>query len=73
MALEFDPTRIEVIDDASAAMYRKMPAAERVNIACDLVEFAWEVVKSGVRHQYPEWDESAIERETDRRFRLASD
>jgi hypothetical protein len=69
---ELELSRIEIVDDATAEMYRSMPAAQRVNVACDLVEFAWELVKSGVRARHPEWNESSVQREADRRFRLPS-
>jgi hypothetical protein len=72
MPRPFDPHRIQAVDQDTIEMYRRLPEAERVNAAFDLVEFAWAVVKSGVRAQYPDWDERAVERETDRRFRLAS-
>ncbi len=65
---DLDPRRIEVVDDAMAAVLRAMTGAERLQIVDRLFRFARELVASGVRSQHPEWNQDQINRETARRL-----
>jgi hypothetical protein len=53
-------------------IYRGMTGAQRLGIGCDLYEFGRALVRQGVLHQNPTWDESKVEREVLRRFALAA-
>jgi hypothetical protein len=52
--------------------YRRMTPQERLQIAFDLYETARALVRAGVRHQNPDWNEHQVEQEVVRRFRLAA-
>jgi hypothetical protein len=64
----FDPRRIEVIDEATAAMYRAMTPAQRVAIACDAHETARAILRARVRSENPSWTEEQVSREVARRL-----
>ncbi len=51
--------------------YRMMTGEERLRIALDLHEFSCEVAREGIRHQFPEADETEIERRLRERLRAA--
>jgi Rv0078B-related antitoxin len=52
--------------------YRRMTPQQRLQIGFDLYELARTLVRQGVKHQHPDWDEQSVEREVARRFRLAA-
>ena len=60
--------RIEVIDAATAAMYRRMTPLERVMRGLGACAFARGVIRASVKAKHPEWSEEAVEREVARRF-----
>jgi hypothetical protein len=64
-----DPRRIEVIDDATAAMFRAMTPAQRVAATAQAHRTARALVAAGVRHQHPDWTDEQIAREVARRMR----
>lgn len=51
--------------------YRAMTGEERLQIALDLHEFACEVAREGIRHQFPQATEAEIEQHLRRRIELA--
>jgi hypothetical protein len=53
-------------------IYRGMTGQQRLQIAFDLYETARALARAGVRHQHPDWDESRVQEEVVRRFRLAA-
>lgn len=53
-------------------IYRGMTGTQRSQIGLQLYELAQELVRSGVRHQHPDWDSRRVEAEVIRRFRLAA-
>jgi hypothetical protein len=63
-----DPRRIEVIDDATAAVLRRMSPVERVRRGLGMGDFARRTLEAGVRHAHPGWDEQHIKAEALRRF-----
>ena len=65
-----EPRRIvvEVIDDATAAMYRAMTPAQRVAAACDAHDTAFSMTLARVRQQHPDWPEAQLRLETARRL-----
>ncbi len=54
-------------------IYRRMTGTQRVQIGCELYDLAREVVRSGVRHQHPEWNDDQVRQEVIRRFRFAAE
>jgi hypothetical protein len=62
------PLRIEVIDAATAAMYRAMTPAARVAIAARAHQTARALIAAGVRAQFPNWTEADVAREVARRL-----
>lgn len=63
-----EPRRIEVIDDATAAMYRTMTQAERVACAFRAHRMARHMVTAVVRNNHPEWSDDLVNREVARRM-----
>jgi hypothetical protein len=63
-----EPGRIEVIDDATAAMFRAMTPAQRVASALRSHRMAREFVTAVVRHHHPDWAEELVAREVARRM-----
>jgi hypothetical protein len=63
-----DPRRIEVIDDATVAMLRRMSPIERVRRGLGMGDFARRTLEAGVRYAHPGWDEQRIKTEALRRF-----
>lgn len=51
--------------------YRKMTGEQRLKIALDLHDFACEVARAGIRHQYPKATEHEVKEFLRRRLRLA--
>ena len=66
--MSFDPRRIEVIDDESAAVLRAKSGAERVRMIDELMGFYRRAVTAKLRRQYPHWTEAEIENEIARRI-----
>lgn len=62
------PCRIEVIDGATAAMYRAMTPAARVALAARAHQTARVLIAAGVRAQFPNWPEADVAREVARRL-----
>ena len=54
-------------------LYRQMTGEERLAIGLRLHEFACELARAGIRHQYPDADEAGVERLLRRRLELARD
>jgi hypothetical protein len=65
-----EPRRVvvEVIDDATAAMYRAMTPAQRVAAACDAHDTAFAMTLARVRRAHPDWAEAELQAETARRL-----
>jgi hypothetical protein len=51
--------------------YRQMTGEQRLQIALDLHRLACAVTEAGIRAQFLDWDEAAVERELRRRIELA--
>jgi hypothetical protein len=60
-------SRIEVIDDATAAMFRAMTPAQRVAQTASAYRAARILAAAGVRHQHPDWSDEQVAREVARR------
>ena len=53
-------------------IYRGMTGQQRLQIGFELYELSGALVRAGVRHDYPDWDEQQVEEEVNRRFRRAA-
>lgn len=67
MARDYDLRRIEVIDDATAEMFRRMTPEDRLRTAFEAMRFAEELSRAAVVQQHPDWRPAAIEQEVRRR------
>ena len=66
--MPLDPRRIEVIDDRTAAAYKRMTPSQRVEAAFRMNAFAREVIEANVRRAHPSWTADAVRAEVRRRF-----
>lgn len=64
---------IEVIDEATAQMFRKMSGAQKLAMLDQMWQFAVTLTRAAVRQQHPDWNEPAVARETARRLSGDSD
>ena len=62
------PEDIEVIDDATAAMFRAMTPAQTVAIACDAHDTATAMTAARVREEHPDWPQVRMRLEVGRRL-----
>jgi len=65
--------RIEIVDDASAAMYRHKTPAERLRILDELYVFSRKLTAAGIKQQFPNWTNAQVEQEVSRRIANAPD
>jgi len=73
MSRRFDPRRIEVIDDATAAMFRNMSGIEKWRVAGRLLSSARRMIAARVRHEHPTWTADQVAREVARRIAGGTD
>ena len=59
---------IEVIDDATAAMFRAMTPAQTVVIACDAHDTATAMTAARVCEEHPDWPRDRVRLEVGRRL-----
>jgi hypothetical protein len=57
--------------DFQITKYRQMTGEQRLKLGLDLHEFACNVTREGIRHQFPTADEAEIERRLRERILLA--
>jgi Rv0078B-related antitoxin len=53
-------------------IYRGMTGSQRLQVGFELYDLARALVRSGVLFGHPDWSESLIQEEVNRRFRLAA-
>ena len=63
-----EPRDIEVMDDATAAMFRAMTPAQTVAIACDAHDTAAAMTAARVREEHPDWPWDRVRLEVGRRL-----
>ena len=68
MPRPIDPRRIEVIDDAMAAIYRAMTPAQRVAITCDANRTARLMLAAQIRRLHLDWSDEQVTTEVARRM-----
>jgi hypothetical protein len=52
-------------------LYRAMTGEQRLKIALDLHEFACNIARAGIRHQFPDASADEVERHLRRRIELS--
>lgn len=72
MGTAYDIRRIEVIDDATAEMFRSMTPGERIRAGLSEYDFARRMAEAGARHQHPAWTDDEIRAEVLRRLSRAA-
>jgi hypothetical protein len=60
--------RFEVIDDETAAMWRRHSEVERLRIANRMFLFARRTIAADLRREHPDWDDARVTSETARRL-----
>lgn len=63
-----EPSRIEVIDDATAAMFRAMTPYQRAQVASNAHRSARTMITSVVKQLHPDWNEDDVLTEVYRRM-----
>ena len=66
--MPIDPDRIEVVDDAMAAILRGKTGAERLAMASAMFESARRMLLSHLAAEHPDWSEEQVKREAARRL-----
>ena len=66
--MPLDPSKIEVMDERMAEVYRNKTPAERLAIAHGMWRYARERIEATVRREYPDWDRQAVNGEVARRL-----
>lgn len=66
--MSIDPRNIEVIDDATAAMLRTRTGGQTLRKSLAMFTFARDMTLQSVRDQYPQWSESEVRAEAQRRL-----
>jgi hypothetical protein len=52
--------------------YQRKTGQERFQIGLELYDLARAVVQAGVRHIHPDWNQSQVDNEVNRRFQIAA-
>ena len=60
--------RIEVIDDETARIMRRLTGAQKLRMASDMLESARRMLMHHLRVTHPDWDDLAVAREAARRL-----
>lgn len=66
--MTLDPRRIEVMDDQTAEIMRRLTPQQKLTMLDELWLFGRSLTESGVRQQHPEWNEQEVQREIVRRM-----
>ncbi len=66
--MRLDMGQIEVVDDEIARILRTMTGAQRLRIANDMFVSVRKAIATMLRSEHPDWDETAIMKETARRL-----
>ncbi len=65
---QLDPRRIECMDDAMVAVYKKKSPEERIKIVSEMYESARLQISDFVRHHHPDWSSQQIQKEVIKRL-----
>lgn len=69
---DYDIRRIEVIDDQTAEMFRRMTPGERIRLGLGAYATAKRMAEAGVRDQHPEWSDAQVHDEVIKRIARAA-
>lgn len=70
--MPLDPRRVEIIDDRTAAAYRRMTPSQRFHAVNTMFRQCVEMVECGLRSLHPHRDEAWVRAEVIRRVRDGS-
>jgi hypothetical protein len=59
---------VEMMDEATAEIMRQKTPAERLKIAFDMWDFAFDMIHANLRREHPDWSAEEVQRETARRI-----
>lgn len=68
-----DPRRIEVIDEATAAVLRRMTPAAKLAALNTMVVQARAMIEHMLRSAHPDWNDERLQAEVRRRFARGAD
>lgn len=68
MSRALDPRRVEVLDELTAAMYRRMSGMERLRVAFGAQYFASRIIEARVKREHPDWTDDQVYSEVSRRL-----
>lgn len=63
-----DLSRIEIVDDRQAEIYRKMTPLQRIERGLSMAAFARAIYAADIRRAHPDWDEARVATASARRF-----
>lgn len=63
-----DEGQIECPDDVMVEVYRQKTPMEKIKIASDMWESAWQQLNATLRAMHPDWDDGAIRKEIIKRL-----
>lgn len=65
---KLDPTRIEVVDDVMAEIFRQKTPAERIEIGFKLSTSARKMLTAHLKSIHPDWDDKQVSQEVAKRM-----
>ena len=66
--MKIDPRNIEVIDDESVEILKKMTGAQRMIAAAKMFDTAKALTRANIKMNHPDWNEEQIKKEVLRRL-----
>ncbi len=66
--IRLDPGQIECPDEAMVKVYKQLSPMERIKIASDMWDSAWQQTDAILRSLHPDWSEERIKKEIIRRL-----
>lgn len=73
MKWRLDSGQIEALDEALADVLRRKTPAEKIQMIAAAHRTARQLIRAGVRHQHPDWDDAQVEAEVLRRLTRGAD
>lgn len=66
--MKIDPRNIEVIDDTTAVILKKISGEQKMVIAFQMFDTAAAILRANIKERHPEWNEDQIKKEIVRRM-----
>ena len=73
MRWRLDGGQIEVLDEALADVLRRKTPAEKIQMIAAAHRTARQLIRAGVHHQHPDWDDARVGAEVLRRLTRGAD